>query len=353
MDWKPARRRARRTPTAAMDAAAPHEREPHANAPHANASHEREPHIAPPAGQAPHASQPSAVWMMGAPTIPLRSLVLAFSCLLIPVIATVYFPESADEYQMLLWLLALVPAFLLAYYRGWAGVATALGAGMAVMSLAQAALLLTGRHVPDWPLLFAFVSAYILIALGLGLFSEMLHRERERAERLALSDELTGTPNRRYLRLFLDTEFAAARRGRRLVVVLFDLDAFKSFNDHWGHAAGDEALVVFSRALVRHTRAMNLAGRYGGEEFLAILSASDVAGALVFVDRVTHELRRARGDLGDLLTVSAGVAAYRPEMAGVAELLESADRALYAAKRAGGDTARVFQGGGRSLETIA
>src|SRR5690606_12918824 len=117
------------------------------------------------------------------------------------------------DYELWLWLLALVPPFLLSYYRGWRGVAAALAAGMAVLSVLQ--VLVPVSRLPDSvsiPLI-GLPAAYVVIALGVGWLSEALHREGERAARLALTDDLTGLPNRRYMRLFLETEFAAAQRG--------------------------------------------------------------------------------------------------------------------------------------------
>lgn len=282
------------------------------------------------------------VWYLGQPSIPLSSLVLAFSVLSVPVVATLFIPTQQSDYQIVLWLLSLVPAFLLAYYRGWQGVATALIVGMAVLALVQVVLAVLGERLGNWPLLVGITIAYLGIALAIGFLSEMLHRERMRAEKLALTDELTDLPNRRYLRLFLETEFAAARRGRSLVVVFFDLDRFKQYNDRYGHHAGDEALKAFASVLHTQTRTMNLSGRYGGEEFVSILSSCEIPGALIFVDRIKKKLRETPLQVG-ALTVSAGVAAYHPGMSSPEDLLAAADEALYEAKRSSVDFVRIYE----------
>ncbi len=293
---------------------------------------------------------PAAYPKLEGPVIPRRSLFISLASLMVPVLGELYFKEGAEQYQLLLWLLALVPSFVLAYHRGWKGVATALVAGMSVLSLTQVALQLTGHTQVDWLLLFVIITLFIAVSLGLGIVSEMLHRERKRAERLALTDELTGLPNRRYLRLFLETEFAAAQRGRALVVCLFDLDSFKSYNDRWGHAAGDSALLAFSEVLARTTRRMNLSGRWGGEEFLSIVSSSDVDGALVFVQRVRTALGALAGHFREPITVSVGMALYGRQTKDVDELIGAADEALYAAKSAGRDAVRVH---GSTLPRVA
>jgi diguanylate cyclase (GGDEF)-like protein len=129
---------------------------------------------------------------------------------------------------------------------------------------------------------------------------------------------------------FLDKEFAAAERGRALAVVLFDLDEFKAYNDSAGHQAGDEALCRFAAILAGQTRAMNLAARYGGDEFIAILSDTDADGARGLVGRVMDEVRSDSilGDIG----ASFGLAAYASGMLGPDDLVRSADAALYDAK---------------------
>ncbi|HEX6938632.1 MAG TPA: sensor domain-containing diguanylate cyclase [Longimicrobiales bacterium] len=155
----------------------------------------------------------------------------------------------------------------------------------------------------------------------------------EQVHALSMTDPLTGLANRRQLERELTREFAAARRGRRLVLVLFDLDGFKTYNDRHGHLAGDEVLRVFGRVLAVETRAMNLAVRYGGDEFLALLTDSDLDGAHVFVERVQERFRDAVAKLGGgELAVSAGVAPYDPTMGSPEDLIAAADRVLYEVK---------------------
>lgn len=277
-------------------------------------------------------------------TIPKRALAISAGAFAVPVVAGIAAPDSYRDYALLLWLLAIVPAFLLAYHRGWQGAALALAAGMSLLSTTQAVLLHLGRQAGAWPVLLVIVAMFTAMSLGIGLVTELLHRAREEAAELALTDELTGMPNRRYARLFLDKEFEAARRGRPLAVVLFDLDRFKEYNDVHGHAAGDDALRDFARALAATTRRMNLSARFGGEEFLSVVSGADVKGALVFAERVRAALPRPGSGPGQI-TVSAGLATFEPWMKSVDELLAAADRALYAAKTAGRDCIRVAEPG--------
>jgi diguanylate cyclase (GGDEF)-like protein len=169
--------------------------------------------------------------------------------------------------------------------------------------------------------------------------TEILHIERRKAERAALTDPLTGIPNRRHAVVFVEAAFAAAQRGIPLCVVLFDADRFKAFNDAYGHIEGDEALKKIARVLMASTRRMNLTARWGGEEFLSMLSDTSVEGAIIFTERALAEIHQAFPD--GSITLSAGLARYVPGMDSPARLLAAADEAMYAAKSAGGDCVRV------------
>lgn len=281
------------------------------------------------------------------PRIPVRALAVSVAALAVPVSAAFFFPSALGLYSPLLWLLALVPAFLLAYYRGWRGIATALALGMALLSVTQALTVGSGTGVPD--LLLWVVVAYIAIALGVGWLADALHRQRRAAEGLALTDAVTGLPNRRHVVQFLKGAFADAERGRPLAVVVFDLDHFKAYNDRHGHAAGDEALHAFGQMLADTTRRTDLSGRLGGEELVTVLCDGTEEGALSFAERVRQGLAALEPPHGDL-TASAGIAFYQADMGSPEELLEAADSAVYRAKGDGRDCVRVF---GRTREWVA
>ncbi len=283
--------------------------------------------------------------------IPLRALWFSFAALSIPVSAAVFFPAWAGaDTGLLMWLTALVPAFLLTYYRGWPGASLALAMGMAALALTQVALLLAGISVGNWALLSGIVFVYLATSLGIGWVAELLHVERRRAERLALMDSLTGMPNRRHSVVFIEAAFAAAKRGIPFTVVLFDVDAFKAFNDSRGHLEGDEALKRVAEVLIGSTRRMNLTARWGGEEFLSMLSDTPVEGGRIFAERVLSEIHQVFPD--GSVTLSAGVARYTDVMDTPTRLLTAADQAMYSAKAAGGDCVRVAAEAPRSKEAV-
>ena len=167
------------------------------------------------------------------------------------------------------------------------------------------------------------------------------HRELRRAfdkiEQQAVRDELTGAYNRRFLMETLLRERSRAERsGTPFSVCLFDLDHFKAINDTWGHAAGDKVLEGLAELAPRGLRAVDVFGRFGGEEFLLILPATDRDGAVVCAQRVRQRLEsRAFTELGGRsATVTAGIATYRRGEEPAA-LLARADEALYQGKAQG------------------
>ena len=156
----------------------------------------------------------------------------------------------------------------------------------------------------------------------------MLAGAAHHLERLALTDQLTGLPNRRAWEEALQRELSRADRdGNPVCVAVIDLDEFKHFNDEHGHQAGDAQLSEAARAWQRELRASDLLARYGGEEFTAVIPASPLETATTVVERL-----RLATPVG--LTASAGLACWdRTETA--AGLFGRADAALYEAKQRG------------------
>jgi diguanylate cyclase (GGDEF)-like protein len=164
-------------------------------------------------------------------------------------------------------------------------------------------------------------------------------RLHDLVERQALVDGLTGLANRRAATEALHAE--AARAGRLetpLSVVLADLDGFKDVNDEHGHAVGDAVLRAFAEVLRETLRESDVAGRWGGEEFLLLLPGADEEGAAQLAERVRTRLaaRSIPGVPGLRVTASFGVAEYAGET-NTGQLVAAADGALYRAKRAGKD----------------
>jgi diguanylate cyclase (GGDEF)-like protein/PAS domain S-box-containing protein len=269
--------------------------------------------------------------------IPLRALWLSLAALAVATYGAFSSPELLAGYDALSWLLILVPAFLLAYYRGWVATTRLIGAGTLLVLFLE----LLAEHAfnasVNWVFLFWVAVVLLTVGLGLAVVSELLQRERRAALVLAYSDPLTGLPNRRLLEFMLEKEFAAAQRGRPLSVVLFDVDGFGLYNSRYGPLAGDFALRRIAATLDHHMRLMNVGGRYDGDAFLAILSGEKVDGAWVFAERTRQAIAGLLLGTDEGATVSVGVASYELWMRDPSELMDAANRALAAARSQGGD----------------
>jgi len=148
----------------------------------------------------------------------------------------------------------------------------------------------------------------------------------------SLTDPLTKLGNRRRLRISIDDLMPIARRSKEpFSVILLDIDHFKKFNDTYGHRAGDQLLIRVAEILNECSRDQDLVIRYGGEEFLIVLPASDLKDATVLAERILKDIRKKTK-----VTMSAGLAMYSDDMS-FDELVQLADQNLYSAKRAGRD----------------
>lgn len=157
---------------------------------------------------------------------------------------------------------------------------------------------------------------------------------------LAVVDELTGLYNRRYFDRHLSLMFTKAQQqGRNMSVMMLDLDYFKSVNDSYGHGAGDEVLKEFALRLQRNIRGVDLACRYGGEEFVVLMPDTDARMAGMVAERVRAAVDDRKFTFDDetsiSLTVSAGIATIENEDVHPDAPLRRADTALYRAKNDG------------------
>jgi two-component system, cell cycle response regulator len=174
----------------------------------------------------------------------------------------------------------------------------------------------------------------------------LLHRH---AERLSLTDPLTGLWNYRFMQTSLRREAERSRRYQRPSALLaIDLDRFKTVNDTYGHPVGDQVLVELARRITGQIREVDLAFRHGGEEFMVLLPETDAGGASVVAERLGKAVNARKFKVNDAtggreldVTVSIGVAVLGEHADTATGVLAAADEALYAAKAAGRDTWRV------------
>jgi two-component system cell cycle response regulator len=161
----------------------------------------------------------------------------------------------------------------------------------------------------------------------------------EETERLATTDGLTGLVNHRTFQLRLDEHLAAAQRyGKKLSLLLTDIDHFKVVNDTYGHPVGDVVLKGVAKLLQKEARTTDVAARYGGEEFALVMPETDLAGAQKTAERIREKVGQAlfRTEHGELkVTLSIGIATFPQDASTKAQLVEIADGGLYHAKRHG------------------
>ena len=182
---------------------------------------------------------------------------------------------------------------------------------------------------------------------GVAIENVLLHEE---AQRLSLTDGLTGVWNRRFFRMQFNQVLATSTRfNRPFSILMMDLDNFKVINDTYGHQRGDEVLVEFTRRVDSKLREVDALARYGGEEFICLLSETDLYGALTTAEKILEAIRSEPFGGTDeqpiKLTVSVGVASHPEHGVSYQSLVEAADRALYRAKQGGRDRAYAAQTG--------
>ena len=173
--------------------------------------------------------------------------------------------------------------------------------------------------------------------------AEQLEQDLRQVERLAATDPMTGCYNRRAFEQIFGQLFAEATRTQSdLTCVMIDLDKFKGVNDTLGHAVGDELIKAAARAIREGMRRMDVACRYGGDEFILLLPKADAAESRRVADRIRLDYARLSAQVlgGESKTMSIGVGSLRearPRPDHAEALMLAADRALYVAKEAGRD----------------
>ena len=162
--------------------------------------------------------------------------------------------------------------------------------------------------------------------------------EGEKLTKMAHNDNLTGLFNRNYLEYLLDSEFHKARQEKtNFIVIMADVDKFKSINDNYGHVIGDVVLRSVAQKLAENIRGTDLVGRYGGDEFIVVLSRSSPDEAQKIAQRILTSVSSiTTEELTSKVSLSIGIACQSDEN-NVLQVVEKADKAMYCAKQEGGN----------------
>lgn len=191
------------------------------------------------------------------------------------------------------------------------------------------------------------VEARVKNAISLKLSRDELKRKNDILEVLSIRDELTILYNRRYILKRLDEEIERAKRYNRFFsCIMIDIDYFKKVNDTYGHPGGDIVLRYMGDMLRRNLRTVDIASRYGGEEFMLLLPETDLAGSKVVAEKLRHLVSSGFPPEGlpqDFkFTISLGIAIYPYHGDNKERLIKSADEALYTAKAAGRNCYKAY-----------
>lgn len=174
---------------------------------------------------------------------------------------------------------------------------------------------------------FVLLRQYVVLRENVRLYQKM--------RRVAWTDSLTGVYNRHFFNEMLPREMErAGRYNKQLSILLLDMDGFKKFNDTYGHLKGDAALQAIARIFAAQLRSSDTIARFGGDEFIVILPETNRRMAKTTAERIMSAVK-SQAQFETPMSVSAGIAVYRPEQS-PEELLEEADQDLYRQKNANG-----------------
>lgn len=167
--------------------------------------------------------------------------------------------------------------------------------------------------------------------------------EGRKLTEMAHNDKLTGLVNRNYLEYILDYEFHKSRQENiDYILIMMDIDRFKYFNDHFGHPFGDKVLNLVAGKIKESIRKSDVAGRYGGDEFLVILQGTPIEEAQVIAERILKSVNEIKiDDIHFEISLSIGIVKKEDESQ-IGELVDKSDKAMYNSKSMGGNRISLY-----------
>jgi diguanylate cyclase (GGDEF)-like protein len=176
--------------------------------------------------------------------------------------------------------------------------------------------------------------------IAIAIERSLLYKKTEEFKKLSITDPLTGIYNRRYLNSRLSEEITRYNRYKHpFSFLMFDLDRFKEYNDTYGHISGDKLLRTLAHIIEKSLRTIDIAARFGGDEFVAIFPQTPKVDAIQITNRLKEQIDMtlSHEHVEMPLTISMGLATYPDDASSIMELIEKTDQALYLAKKGGGN----------------
>jgi diguanylate cyclase (GGDEF)-like protein/putative nucleotidyltransferase with HDIG domain len=204
-------------------------------------------------------------------------------------------------------------------------------------------LIFADNYISKRPLTAADIVSISVLSeeAGLAMENAVLYEHAQRMRTMAETDGLTSLHNRRHIMHLLQNEIYRTERYKLpLSLVMIDIDRFKTFNDKYGHQAGDRVLRSFGKLLKKTSRNIDIPGRFGGEEFIVILPETGIEASGIYAERVRKLAERLGGRLKDrypecAFTISVGLTSYNQESDDMSSFVHRVDQAMYAAKQRG------------------
>lgn len=285
--------------------------------------------------------------LRGISEVSARDLVLSLLAPLAAAGLRLLAPAELGRTVDFVWLLAFVPVILLTRTIGWKG--ALIGIAWSTLVVVITELLAEGAGSLAWVRIGEITVVVAVVGLVAGVEREWWLRKVEHAvsrgiaarEGLATMDDL---PPRDVLEYFLGKVFAGARRDPPLSIVLFEIDRFADYEKMYGKETGDHAISVVIEALKRHTRSMNVFGRYDDRTFLVLLQGEGLLGSHSFARRILEETASYPAPWKGRVNLSSGIAGYEPGLAQPQTMITRARKAVETARRLGGNCAVVYQG---------
>ncbi|MEW6602045.1 MAG: sensor domain-containing diguanylate cyclase [Nitrospirota bacterium] len=190
-------------------------------------------------------------------------------------------------------------------------------------------------NAEDLNLLESFVSN-----VAIAIERSILYKQTERLQKLSITDHLTGIYNRRYLNRRLSEEITRYNRYKHpFSFMMLDLDKFKEYNDTFGHIAGDNLLKNLAHVMEKSLRTIDIAARFGGDEFVTIFPQTPKIDAIQISNRLKEKIDKSLSEhnIEMPLSISVGLATFPDDASSIMELIEKTDQALYLAKKGGGN----------------